>query len=162
MREHLNERQLNDWILGNAGGDTSLHLDGCATCRREAEELKKALAGFRESIHAAAESHRIHWRAPVRLQAASRIAFMTRRWVFAAALATVLVISVAVVRIDRHHPTPQTARSAGEDEILMEIETDVDQTVPSALGPGELLLAEAHQADSPSRRLSGAGRSTRR
>jgi hypothetical protein len=76
---------------------------------------------------------------------------MAQRWAYAVSLAAILVVSVALLRIDRgrapHPPTP----TLSEDEILQHIQTDVSTDVPSALAPGELLLAGAEETPAPVR-----------
>ena len=49
-----------------------------------------------------------------------------------------------VVEVTRRVPHPVTA-TLSESEILMQIQADVSEDVPSALAPGELLVAGAEE-----------------
>jgi len=162
MREHLSEEQLKDWILGQAGSAATQHLEACATCRREAEELKQALDGFHDSIHGMAENYRLRWQPPVEPERAVWSQLMAQRWAYAVALAAILVVSVALLRFD-HRPRPHPAAQAlSESEVLMQIQADVSEDVPSALEPGELLLAAGEQPPPPAKPAGKAPKSSPR
>lgn len=145
MKEHLSEQQLNDWILGQAGSDAIGHMETCANCRREAEELKGALDGFQASIHGAAEGYRLIWHPPAQRERPVWSRVMTQRWAYAVALGAIFVMSVVLLRFDHRQRPHPVAHAIGESEILMQIQADVSDYVPSALEPGELLLAAGEQ-----------------
>jgi hypothetical protein len=153
MRDHLSEEQLNNWLLGNAERTASQHLEACTVCRREADELRQALDQFRDSIHTTARAYKLPWRAPAQpaRQASARF---TRRWAYAAVLAAILAASAVLLRTNYPRPSHPGANAAGEDEILMQIQADVGQSIPDALAPGELLLAGAEEP--PPTRLEDA------
>jgi len=162
MKKHLSDQQLSEWILGAAGTDAARHLESCSTCRREAQQLKGAIGAFRESIQAAGATYSRPWRAPAERERAGWAGSMTKRLAYAAALAGILVVSVVLLKVHRAPaPSPGTA---GQDEVLVQIQNDVNETVPGALEPGELLLAGVAEAPSPSTEngVSKAGRNARR
>ncbi len=163
MKDHLSEQQLSEWILGEAGTEAGQHLDACSTCRREAEQLKEALGAFREVIHTSAGTYRSPWRAPAPTERAGWAGFVTHRWAYAAALATILLVSVALLRFE-HRTARPAAEAAAENQILMEVQNDVSETVPGALEPGELLLAGVPDLPAPpTAKVAGkAGKSSRR
>ena len=161
MREHLSEEQLNHWILGQAGSDATEHLEACATCRREAEELKQALDGFHDSIHGMAEGYRLRW-PPVQPERSAWTRLVTERWGYAVALAAILVVSVFLLRFDHRRRPHPVAGTIGESEILMQIQADVSEDVPSALEPGELLLAAGEQPPPPAKPAGKAPKSSPR
>jgi len=145
MKEHLSEEQLNHWILGQAESDATEHMEACAICRREAQKLKAALDGFHDSIHGMAEDYRLRWQPPVQPGRSAWSQLIAQRWAYAVALAAILVVSVVLLRFDhRRVPHPVTA-TLSESEILMQIQADVSEDVPSALAPGELLVAGAEE-----------------
>jgi len=151
MNKHLSDEQLNQWILGEAETAASQHLETCEACQREAEDLKQALGGFRDSIQAAAEARRLTWREPAQAPAGRSLGarFMAQRWAYAGALAAIVAVVVLLLRVDYRHTPHTPTGTVGEDEILMQIQTDVGQTVPSALAPGELLLQGAEETPPP-------------
>lgn len=162
MREHLSEQQLNDWILGQAGSDATEHMETCAGCRREAEELKRALDSFHESIHNAAEGYGLVWRQPARPERSPWSRLMAQRWAYALAVAAILAASVVLLRFDHGRRPRPVAGTIGESEILMQIQADVSDYVPSALEPGELLLAPGEQPPPAVKPGGKAPKSTRR
>jgi len=163
MKGHLSEEQLSEWISGTVGSDVRRHLETCAICRREAEGLKQALGGFRDSIRATAEAYKAPWRAPAQSERPAWRRFMAQRWAYAVVMAAILVVSVILLRVDHRRASRSTAGTLGENEILMQVQADVDQTVPGALAPGELLLAGAEEAPpAPAKTVRGTGKSHRR
>ena len=151
MKQHLSDEQFNQWVLGEAENAVGQHLETCEACRHEAEELKETLSGFRESIQAAAQRRKLTWREPAQAPATRGFwaGLMAQRWAFAGALAAIIAVVVVLLRVDYRRTPHTTTGTVGEDEILMQIQTDVNQRVPSALAPGELLLKEAEEAPSP-------------
>ncbi len=54
VNKHLSEDQITEWALGASDETVLRHLEDCAVCSREAEELRSTLAGFRDAVHASA------------------------------------------------------------------------------------------------------------
>jgi len=158
MKDHLSEEQFSELALGSAGSETILHLEKCALCRRQDEELRQTLAAFHDSIHVAAKTYERPWRAPAPAARRAWVGFMAPRWAYAAVLAAMLVASVVLLRIDRRQPSHPTLGVISEDEILMQIQTDVDEAVPKALAPGQLLLAGTEEPPAAPAAIKVAGK----
>lgn len=164
MREHLNEEQLNEWLLGGAGSDVTSHLESCEACRHEFEELRQGLNSFRDSVHAAAATLNPAWVAPERSAPLANAVFTTRRWAYAAVLASVIGLTVILLEVDRGRIRHQMTKTVSEDQILLEIQTDVNERVPDALAPGELLVPEtgATPASAAAKSTFKTGKGSRR
>ena len=146
MRDHLSEDRLNEWMLGKSEGETSRHLEACPRCRHKADELAQTLGLFRDSIYSAAAGHNTRWRAQAESERQVGARRITPQWAYAAIVATILVISVALLRTHPRTIPSRTASTVSEDEILLQVQTDISQEVPDALSPGKVLLAQAEEA----------------
>jgi len=163
MRNHLSEEQFSERAFGSAGSEINRHLEECPECRRQDEELRQTLAAFRDSIHTAAEAYERPWRAPEPARRPAWAGFMAQRWAYAAVLAAILVASVILLRIDHRRPSHPAPGVVSEDEILMQVQTDIGENVPKALAPGQLLLAGAEEPPAaPADIKTGSKRRNRR
>jgi hypothetical protein len=138
---HLENSAWAAWLAGEENLAALEHLGWCAACRKEATGLRRALAAFRETIHAAGETHEIAWVRPADdcAEAGWRWAFM--RWVPRAALAVCLLAAVLLMHSPRPAPPPASS-DAADNALLQSIQNDLSRQVPSALAPAESLVAQ--------------------
>ena len=140
MNNHLSEDQITEWVLGGSDEFALRHLETCPACSREAEELRRAISSFRDSIHAAAQRDLSFWRN-------QQLAFRERvtgwyplHWAWAVAMVMVLITAILLMR------TPNSPRNnASEDAdnaLLQEVQGDLAREVPEALAPAVLIAQE--------------------
>jgi hypothetical protein len=153
MNAHLHDRAIADLILGTGNHEMARHLDTCAVCRDNANDLRNAIACCRESIHAEAECDEIFWTkqrlairqrivAPVSMRSFPRIAIV--------ALVMVLVLFAAFLLVRRPQSTRlaikevprQMTNDAADDALLQQVQADVDRAFPIALEPAGLISQE--------------------
>ncbi len=125
--KHLNEQQLIAYRYGDAenGGAIETHLQECAECRREYEQLQSVLAALDAMpVPERGESYgRRVWQqiAPRLVQKQQPWAWLgwmdSRRWVGAAALAALVVAAFLVGRITR---VPDAREPAPSAEVVRE------------------------------------------
>jgi hypothetical protein len=144
---HLTDEQLAGWLAGEANQQTQSHLEGCAQCQGEAQQLRDgisryALAIRRQSAQAQA-AHMAGAIAPRKALARHRL-----RWAGAGVLALLLAAQTAwLVKPTSPAPAPPrpmasapvnptpAAPSMSDDELLEAVNNDLSREVPLALSP---------------------------
>ena len=146
MNAHLEKSEWSEWALGLSTQQVSRHVQSCATCRTEANALRETIGRFRESVHAEAERDAIFWsrqRAGIRERVHARRPVSLLRSVSLAA--TVLVLGAVLLLT----PSPEISPSnndAADDALLQQVDSDVQQGFPTALGPAVLISQERNSA----------------
>jgi len=145
MQTHVNEESWAAALSGELGATSQAHFETCAECRAEAQSLKRALDGARESLDAAAERSEVFW-IRQRAEISARIRQqrdVRHRLVLATAVAS---LTLAASLLMRQAP-PQTASpQVSDQELMTQIESSVMREVPNALAPSAMLAQEMAQA----------------
>jgi hypothetical protein len=151
MSAHLNGQQFGDLILGTSTAMTAEHIEACGVCRVEAENVRIAISGCRESVQQSAERDEIFWmrqRLAIKQRGTQHHLAPYIRW--AATTAMVLVVS-AVFLVTRTPQPALLANTDAADEILLqEVQGDIDRDYPDALAPAVLIDEDRNAALSAS------------
>ena len=153
VNKHLSEDQITEWVLDASDENVLRHLEDCAACSREAEELRSALTGFREAVHTTARRDPSFW---MNQQLAVSESLSTQDWYplhwgWVVAMVAVLITAILLAR------TPNVPKSyASEDAdnaLLQAVQGDLNRDVPQALAPA-VLIAEERSEILSKRRLT--------
>ena len=143
MNNHLSDDQIAEWALGAKDEIVLRHLETCHECSREAEQLRCALGGFRDSIHTAARRHQSFWRNQQLAIRGRSSGWYPLDWAWAAAMVLVLITALFLMR------APNSIRkSAGDDAdnaLLEQVQGDLAREVPEALAPAALIAEERNE-----------------
>ena len=145
MNNHLTEDQITEWMLGTRDALVSRHLETCDACSVEAEELRRTISCFRDSIHAAAQRDDSYWRKQQLAisEHASARDWYPLHWAWVVAMVMVLITAIFLTR------TPRSAQNnATEDAdkvLLQEVQGDLAREVPEALAPADLIAEERNE-----------------
>ena len=145
MSKHLGEDQIAEWMLGASDEFVSRHLAACHACSAAVEELRSAISGFRDSIHATAQRDHSFWRNQqlAIAQRASARGWYSLGWAWVAAMAMVLIAALFLTRTPN---PPQNAATEDADNVLLqEVQGDLAREVPKALAPAVLIAEERNE-----------------
>jgi hypothetical protein len=147
MNVHLSNDEFTDHLLGTGQGTTAEHVQACAECGAEAERVARSLNAFKVWVHqrAAAEEPKLNV-----------FSFAERRdkrsfvmWFSASAVLALTLIAFALMMSPTQAPKPAVAQSGSQpdadDALLMEVQQDLDRSVPRALEPAAMLAAERNR-----------------
>ena len=143
MKVHLDDEELAEFLLGTASDQTVAHLRSCVPCRTKAEGLHTAICRYRQSFEQEAERDRSFWAEQRRIihnQIDARGPVSLLQW--ACALAGVLVLCALLLLIRTPQPPRAAANDATDDVLLRQVQGDLDQEVPTALAPADLISRE--------------------
>jgi hypothetical protein len=145
VNNHLSEDQITEWVLGTRDEFARRHLEACEACSVEAEELRRTISNFRDSVHAVAQRDQSFWR---NQQLAIRERLSARDWYplhWGWAVAMVMVLIAAIFLMRRPNP-PQNSPSEDADRaLLQEVQGDLGREVPQALAPAVLIAEERNE-----------------
>ena len=145
MNNHLSEDQITELALGTGDEHVLRHLETCAVCSREAEELRSALAGFRDAVHATARRDLSFWRNQ-QLAVRKRLSaqdWYPLHWAWVAAMVMVLIAAIFLVRTPN---APGTSATEDADNALLQaVQGDLSRYVPQALAPAVLIAEERNE-----------------
>jgi hypothetical protein len=128
---HLSSQDIALSILGEEGPGVAQHLAECAKCRTELTSLKQALASFRESAHAWADTESGSNRRILDRIERGRFRYEFGRTSVAAVAALACVL--ATVYIQDRPKQIQLAPAQIDDEALLEsVQQEVSDTLPSS------------------------------
>jgi hypothetical protein len=147
MNAHVERSELSEWILGIGSDQVARHLQTCGACRAEANALQNTIGSFKECVHLEADRDALFWsrqRALIRARVtARRPAFLLRR----TSVAAMVLLLGAVLLLTQ---APQVSQSANndvaDDALLQQVDNDVRQDFPTALGPAVLISQERNSA----------------
>jgi hypothetical protein len=130
-------------MLGTGDDSVGRHLAICHACSAAVEELRSAISGFRDSIHATAQRDQRFWRnqqLAIRQQASG---WFPLHWAWVAAMVLVLITAIFLTRAPN---TPQnTATEDADNALLQEVQGDLAREVPKALAPAVLIAEERNE-----------------
>ena len=145
MNNHLREDQIAEWALGTRDEYVLSHLETCAACSCEAQELRSTLAGFHDAVHATSRRDQSFWK---NQQLAVRERLSTRDWYplhWAWVLAMVVVLITAIF-LTRAPSVPKNYPSEDADNALLQaVQGDLNRDVPQALAPAVLIAEERNE-----------------
>ncbi len=138
MMAHLDDQELADWLAGEGSAVACEHLYACDACRQEAQALEATLGSFREVMRTATRLPR-----PLAAPSPAR-----RGWQAQLAAAALLLMAGGLWLSTPAHPTrpPVVVQQDADDLLLREIDAEVQRSVPEALEPVSVLVAERNQA----------------
>ena len=153
VNNHLSEDQFADWALGASDEHVLRHLEDCAVCSREAEELRSALAGFRDAVHTTARRDPSFWKSQ---QLAVSESLSTQDWYplhwgWVVAMVAVLITAILLARapnVPKNYPSEDA-----DNALLQAVQGDLNRDVPQALAPA-VLIAEERSEILSKRRLT--------
>jgi anti-sigma factor RsiW len=134
MSGHLEDREINGWVLGERPAGVERHLAGCPECHAEVVRLERALQGFRGAIHTWSDS--LPAPRPARFTG-----WMPSFRSLCLASATLLLIVTTISTVPAP-PPPAAANSQVTDvDLLKQVDREVSRTVPSSMEPLMTLVA---------------------
>ena len=145
MTSHLSEDQITECVLGTNDELVLRHLETCAACSREAEELRSTLAGFREAVRAAGRRDLSFWK---NQQLAVRERLSTQDWypVHWAWVVAMVVVLITAMLLTRTPSVPNNYVSDDADNALLQaVQGDLNRDVPQALAPAVLIAEERNE-----------------
>jgi hypothetical protein len=132
-------------MLGTRDDFVGRHLATCPACSAAVEELRSAITGFRDAIHATAQRDQSFWRnqqLAIRQQA-SASGWYPLHWAWVAAMVMVLITAVFLMRAP--NPNQNTATEDADNALLLEVQGDLGREVPKALAPAVLIAEERNE-----------------
>ncbi|MGD0130227.1 MAG: hypothetical protein ABSF46_33335 [Terriglobia bacterium] len=145
MNNHLSENQITEWALGTSDEHVLRHLETCSACSREVEELRSALAGFRDGVHASARRDLGFWRS-LQLAVCERLPaqdWYPLHWAWVLAMVVVLITAILLTRAPS---VPKNYLSEDADNALLQaVQGDLSRDVPQALAPAVLIAEERNE-----------------
>ena len=132
MNSHLSSEEMYQWLSEEPVDAVEEHFRECPACQTEMHQLKRALAGFRNSLEECAVPA-IN-RPPVRS--------LLPRWILATA--ALLLLTGAPVYWNARQQ--RAADQAKFDELLLErIDANLSRTVPVSMEPLTQLISREEQ-----------------
>ena len=150
MKPHLSDVEVLEMLLDEAlvVGD---HLEQCAPCRSELQQLRRTLETLPSLVHTTSERPEAFWqlqRNAIRARIVSPKP--VRRSPSLAWAAVAVVVTLAGLLLSNSPaPTPTQAQVDPDHELLIEIERAVSNDGPEALQPAALLVQEISQNAQP-------------
>ena len=145
MNNHLSDDQFTDWVLGTRDESVLRHLETCEACLAEAEELRRSIARFRDSVHVIAQRDQRYWQNQ-QLKILGQVSardWYPLHWAWALAMVVVLIVAIFLTRTPN---TPQNYPSEDADKaLLQEVQGDLGREVPQALAPAVLIAEERNE-----------------
>jgi predicted anti-sigma-YlaC factor YlaD len=148
MNAHLNNDELTDYLLGTPQVGTEAHLGTCAECRAEADKVARSIGSFKAWTHAQAVA-----REP-KLNVFAFAALKENRlfvsWFSWSASLALFVVALVLMAMPRQRETPPVAAQStvqpdAGDVLLVQVQQDLENNVPRALAPAEMLTAERNR-----------------
>lgn len=148
---HLNDEQITRYLGGAEDAATREHLQACSACRDEAARLLAFVGAARAEVEMRSTQPPAFWTRQ-RAAVASRIGqrrLLRPVWAVAAAFVVLLAVSVLLLRVE--HPKPQAPRTitatVSDDALFSAIDATLQQQVPAALEPAQILADQRVQAE---------------
>jgi hypothetical protein len=170
MNEHLNSEEISQAVAGERlWPHRHSHLDSCPQCAAELGEARAQLAGFRQSVRAAAQHPEAFW-ARQRYVIGCRISdaqlwrhrLLRPAWIATAAASAAVIFFVFALSLGSIHriaplntQTAQISSPTDSDDLLLaDVQAELQRDVPAALEPAHLLMEQVPQASSVQQRAA--------
>lgn len=146
MTQHLSDEEFCRIVNREPGEGAQDHLDQCASCRAECEELETGVEDYRRWVESESERPEVFWlRQRDSISRKVDRGAPRPRLVWALASIACAAILAAALIVERE-PRVQVANVDPDHELLLDIERTLRQDVPEALAPAELLIEEIRLA----------------
>jgi hypothetical protein len=153
MSAHISDEQFTRYLSGAEDAHAQSHLQECEECRAQAKRLLDLVGALRAHAERSGARHSNFWalqRNEVRYALAIRRP-QRPTWVIASAMAALVFLSTFMFRNQepRQQPNtgPQVSATNADDGLLSEVNSTLEQEVPSALVPVQRLAYEREQAE---------------
>ena len=144
MNKHLTDEQITAWLAANPDASTREHLQHCAECTQEDEQLQGLVARFGETMRREAAAT-----TEPRRELRPHFSFVSLRQALAGVAALLLLASALLLAPSaplRQQNSPTAALQQDPDDVLlMEVQSDVQRDVPLALEPAVLIVTERNR-----------------
>lgn len=155
MSAHLSDEQFTRYLSGEEDARAQAHLEDCGECRGQAKRLLDIVGASRANAERAGDRHANFW-ALQRNEV--RYALSIRRpqrptWAIAGVTAALLFVSTFLFQTQEPRGGGQPAANdhpitqISDDALLSDVNTTLEQDVPSALAPLQSLAYEREQAE---------------
>ena len=150
MSSHLSDQQWAAAILEQSEKATADHLRECAACREELTSFAEALGEARQQIRSATERPESFWRRQreaISAHVAARAFHQPwKRWVWATATVTLILLASTLLSRNSAPPLPVAAQADPDDALLLSVQQSISSDLPQALRPAALLTQEMDRA----------------
>ena len=148
---HLSDAQIVSYLAAEEDAATRAHLAACDACRRQTDRIRKLAGSAKSSCAAVTDRTPAFW-ARQRASAASHLAQRGPRvWRFASGLALIIAIAVLLFQFDRPAAPSLVAHgpaSISDEALMAAVSSTLQQQVPDALEPAQLLVDQREIAES--------------
>ena len=142
MNQHLTDEQITAWLAASPDASTREHLQHCAECSQEADQLQSLVARFGETMRREAAA------TEPRRELRPHFSFVSLRQALAGVAALLLLASALLLApsAPQQQNSPTAALQQDPDDVLlMEVQSDVQRDVPLALEPAVLIVTERNR-----------------
>ena len=128
MSEHLNDRQVSEWMAGERPAELSAHVEVCAACRGEVTRFDAILGSFHDGVRSMSKE------APV-------IRVPGRKWVPRLVRAGALAALLAAITLyqPRRAPVVVAVVEVSDSVLFEQVNAQLARRVPGAMEPLEAL-----------------------
>ena len=148
---HLNDEQIASYLAAEEQADVREHMEACADCRNDVARLANIVGSARSATMTINSVDAAFWtRQRAAIVAASVSSHRRpRAWAVALVFTVLVLLASALVRVDRVRPVPAKRANAGisDDALLAEVRAALQEQVPVAFKPAQLLVTAREQAE---------------
>jgi len=124
---HLSDEQIDDYLIGDLGGDAADHLEGCLECMARVQQMDSAISSFKTV--SLAWSERRSATMPLRTSEPAR--WSGRRvWSYAGSSAVAAALVIGLLVPVMRHENRSDAASVKEQPVMMAASGAVSSTLP--------------------------------
>lgn len=132
MTEHLSQKQIDRWLIGDRTAEVESHLNCCQVCAAEIGRMNESLALFGSAVRSWGEQQmgtpRVSdFRAPAFAWGRIGLAF--------AALSLVVAMPMLHHRPAARQLNAVVSPAIDDERLLEQIQTEISQSVPSTMEP---------------------------
>ncbi|MGO8787489.1 MAG: hypothetical protein ACLQVL_08910 [Terriglobia bacterium] len=156
MSGHLSDEQWAAAVLRETDDETAKHLAECAACREEVSAFAVAADAAQSQSRKAMEQPESFWgrqREDIGVRVAARdFTHPWRRWIWATATLTLIVLASMLLSRNAAPPAQSAAQTDPDDALLLSVQQSIRNDLPRALRPAALLTREINRAQAARRR----------
>ena len=147
MNAHLSNDELTDILLGTPRVGTEAHIQSCPECRKETDDVARSLRSFKTWTHeqAAVREPALHVFTVTSLKETRSFV----NWFSWSAVLSLIVIALALMIAPKPRTNPNMPQSIAQpdadDALLLQVQQELDNSVPRALAPAAVLTAERNR-----------------